>query len=205
MSTNKVNNTLYTESQNNTFNLSANIIVKIIITVVLIAVLVISVAKYNKILAYNTALNNTYLQVKSNVEKKADLVPRLLKLIQSHTKSESKLLRNIAKLRTKKSKNIQDISQLNKALKLSTLQLYAIIEKYPILNSSQEYKNLFQQIQELDNRINIVRMQYNAAVKEFNSLIELFPDNYIASFAGMSQRKYFQADKDELQALQLHI
>jgi len=199
---------VYEETKSDSFNISANIIIKLIIAVVFIAVSWIVIADYNKLITYNEEVKEAYAQVQSNIQRKADLLPNLVKVVKAYTKHETQLLQNITKLRAEANKDIQSIqklSQLNKSLNNSTLKLFSLVENYPDLKSSQQYQQLLSQIEGADNRINITRMQYNSAVKKLNASTKVFPSNIIASIAGVTEKPYFQADENAQKLLELEI
>jgi len=208
MSENEFNYDVYGETKSDSFNISANIIIKLIIAVVFIAVSWIAIADYNKLITYNEEVKEAYAQVQSNIQRKADLLPNLVKVVKAYTKHETQLLQNITKLRAEANKDIQSIqklSQLNKSLNNSTLKLFSLVENYPDLKSSQQYQQLLSQIEGADNRINITRMQYNSAVKKLNASTKVFPSNIIASIAGVTEKPYFQADENAQKLLELEI
>jgi LemA protein len=46
-----------------------------------------------------------------------------------------------------------------------------------------------------ENRINVARMRYNEAVKQYNRIIRTFPTVLLAGALGFDQRPYFQAQE----------
>jgi LemA protein len=73
-------------------------------------------------------------------------------------------------------------------------RLLAIAENYPQLQSSQNFRQLQDQLEGTENRISVARQDYNTSVGEYNSYIRRFPYNLTAKVFGMGQpREYFQA------------
>jgi LemA protein len=73
-------------------------------------------------------------------------------------------------------------------------RLLAISENYPELRSSQNFKELQDQLEGTENRIAVARTDYNTAVGQFNAYVRRFPYNLTAKVFGLSKpRPYFQA------------
>jgi LemA protein len=80
--------------------------------------------------------------------------------------------------------------QLNRGLG----RLLAIAENYPQLRSSDNFRQLQDQLEGTENRISVARQDYNTAVGEYNSYIRRFPYNITAKVFGMgTPREYFEA------------
>ena len=70
----------------------------------------------------------------------------------------------------------------------------AISENYPQLRSSENFKQLQDQLEGTENRISVSRQDYNAAVGEYNAYIRRFPYNITAKVFGLGKpREYFEA------------
>ncbi len=72
--------------------------------------------------------------------------------------------------------------------------LFAVAEAYPELKANDNFLRLQGQFQELENNIEAARRYYNAVVRDFNTMVESFPSNIIASMFGFKQEEYFQLE-----------
>src|ERR671925_318204 len=72
-------------------------------------------------------------------------------------------------------------------------RLLAIAENYPQLQSSQNFRQLQDQLEGTENRISVARQDYNTAVGEYNAFIRRFPYNLTAKIFGQGSREYFEA------------
>ena len=178
---------------------------KILLSISVVVVIAIFAYSYNSIVVSQEIVSESWADVESNIERKFDLLPNLVKVVKSYAKHESELFTNITNLRassedTLKNSNdlpskeqMQELAKLNKSINNSTLKLFAVAENYPNLKSSEQFLTLLSQIEGTENRINITRMNFNGAVKEFNSDIRTFPSNIVAFMMGLSKLDYFKA------------
>ena len=73
-------------------------------------------------------------------------------------------------------------------------KLLAITENYPQLKANENFMELQSQLEGTENRITVARRDFNAAAKEYNTVIRKFPKNIIASIGGFEKHNYFEAE-----------
>lgn len=162
---------------------------------------------YNAIVAKEEAVRSAYAQIESNLQREVDLLPNLVNVVKKYAQHEETVFENITALRAGASKSLQpqQLAKLDRSLKQSTLQLFAVAENYPQLASSEHFLALQSQIEGAQNRINVSRMLYNEAVSEYNAYIRQFPANIIAKMTGFQQKEYFHADKKAHQTFKVAL
>ena len=70
------------------------------------------------------------------------------------------------------------------------------LENYPQLRSNENFLRLQDELAGTENRIAIERRRYNETVQAYNTYIQLFPNNIVASIAGFKRNDaYFKADE----------
>ena len=70
-----------------------------------------------------------------------------------------------------------------------------VVENYPDLKSSENFKQLSDELAGTENRIAVARKDYNNSVKALNTSIKKFPNNVLAGMFGFEQATYFAADE----------
>jgi len=172
---------------------------------------------YNSLVDKEENVMESWSQVESNLQRKLDLLPNLVKVVKTYAKHEKELLTEITALRA----NADDLLSENKSLpnevqvaKLgkmkqnldtSLLKLYAVAENYPDLKSSEQFLQLQSQIEGAENRINITRMQFNSSVGDFNAYMRTIPSNIIASIGGFQRKAYFKSEQSAHKKLDLGL
>lgn len=72
----------------------------------------------------------------------------------------------------------------------------------PDITSTQLYSDFMVQVEGSENRINVVRRDYNASVTSYRNSVQMFPGSLVAGFGGYTanQFPYFQAQEGADQA-----
>jgi LemA protein len=70
-----------------------------------------------------------------------------------------------------------------------------VVERYPELKATQNFRELQTQLEGTENRITVERMRFNEAAQTFNTRRESFPTVLLAGFFGdrFKSKAYFQA------------
>jgi LemA protein len=96
------------------------------------------------------------------------------------------------------------MASANQQLSQGLGRLLAIAENYPQLQSSQNFRQLQEQLEGTENRVAVARQDYNTAVGEYNSYIRRFPYNLTAKVFGLgTPREYFEAAEGAREAPQV--
>jgi LemA protein len=73
--------------------------------------------------------------------------------------------------------------------------LLVVVEKYPDLKATQNFRDLQVQLEGTENRITVERMRFNEAAQAFNTRRLRFPTVIIANFFGdrFREKAFFKA------------
>jgi LemA protein len=161
---------------------------------------------YNTIQTLDERVNQSQGQIQAQLQRRADLIPNLVNTVKGITKQEDTVFISIANARSRlggaiQSGNVPEMAAANAQLNAGLGRLIAIAENYPQLQSSQNFKELQDQLEGTENRISVARQDYNAAVGEFNAYIRRFPYNITAKVFGLGKpREYFEAQEGAKEA-----
>jgi LemA protein len=150
---------------------------------------------YNQIQTMDERVNQAQGQVQTQLQRRADLIPNLVNTVKGVTKQEDTVFISIANARARLGGAVQagNVPGLGRLL--------AIAENYPQLQSSQNFRQLQDQLEGTENRIAVARQDYNTAVGEYNAYIRRFPYNLTAKVFGLgTPREYFEAAPGSTQA-----
>ncbi len=170
---------------------------------------------YNSVVTKEEQVKTAWSQVESNIQRKVDLLPNLVKVVKRYAAHEKEVYTQIAALRAKAGRMLEQaqrdgtkvvkMAALQKQLDAATAKLFAVAENYPELRSSEQFLQLQSQIEGAENRINITRMQFNEAVGEYNAYLRHIPANIVAALGGFRPKAYFKADAKAHQKLTLEL
>ena len=165
----------------------------------LTALVLIAGCGYNKIQTLDEQVNQAQGQIQTQLQRRADLIPNLVATVKGVTKQEDTVFISIANARARlggavQSGNIPEMAAANQQLTQGLGRLLAISENYPQLKSSENFRQLQDQLEGTENRISVARQDYNTSVGEYNAYIRRFPYNLTAKVFGLGKpREYFEA------------
>jgi LemA protein len=165
----------------------------ILIITLLGALLSLTGCGINNIPTYDEEAKASWSQVLNNYQRRADLVPNLVKTVKGFAAQEKDVLTAVVEARSKVAGMKVDASMLNDpdamkmfqenqaALSSALSRLLVTVERYPDLKSSQNFLALQSQLEGTENRIAVARRDYIEAVKRYNTELRTFPGRWWAA------------------------
>ena len=163
-------------------------------TLLMIALLgLLSGCGVNDIPRKDEAVTAAWSQVLNQYQRRADLVPNLVQVVQRYAKQERETLTAVVEARSKVAQttlpkdvltNPQAFKQFQQnqgALSSALSRLLVVVERYPDLKSNQNFLALQSQLEGTENRIAVARRDYIQAVQDYNTEIRTFPGRIWAS------------------------
>ena len=77
--------------------------------------------------------------------------------------------------------------------------IFAVVEAHPSLQANENFAQLLQTLEEVEDAIQRARRYYNAVIRDYNMSIESFPRNLLAGLLGFHPRQYFSVSGEEEQ------
>ena len=182
------------------------IVLGILVVLLLVAALVFGgmfVSRRNEMVTMKEGITGAWAQVDTVIQRRLDLVPNLVETVKGIAAQEKEVFSNIAEARAAMagartpSERIEANDQLGGALS----RLLLVVGNYPQLQSSQNFIRLQDELAGTENRIAVERRKYNQTVQQYNTYIQLFPNNIVASLSGHEREDaYFRTTEEARQA-----
>lgn len=158
---------------------------------------------YNNMQAQDEQVNASWAEVVNQYQRRADLIPNLVKVVGQYAKHEQQVLTQVAQARAAAGSvqitpevlndptQFQKYQQAQDQLGGSLSRLMAISERYPELKADRQFQDLQAQLEGTENRITVARNRYIKAVQSYNTTVRQFPTNITAKVFGMKTRPNF--------------
>jgi LemA protein len=151
----------------------------------------------NDLATKREAINGAWSQVDADLQRRADLIPNLVETVKGYAKEETGVIQSISNARAGllNAKSPQEKIDANQKLEGALGRLLVVVENYPNLKANQNFQSLQFQLEGTENRILQARRRYNEAVQNYNTTLQLFPNNIVAGMAGFQREDaYFKTD-----------
>jgi len=180
------------------------------IVVLLVLVLVVSViGSYNSLVSLDQKVLSQWAQVENVYQRRADLVPNLVETVKGAAAFEKDTFIAVTEARAKvgqvslgggqnpaaNPEAFAKFQQAQDGLSSALSRLLVVVEKYPELKATQNFRDLQVQLESTENRITVERMRFNETAQAFNTKRMRFPTVIIANFFGerFREKAYFKA------------
>lgn len=169
----------------------------ILVIVVIIAILVIN--KYNALVKARQKVKNAWSQIEVQLQRRFDLIPNLVECVKGYMEHESSVLEKVTALRSSwaNASSVEEKANLDNELSGALKTIMAVSENYPDLKANQNFTDLQNNLKETENKISFSRQFYNDTVTMYNTKLEVFPDNIVASMFNFKAELLFNVDSEE--------
>jgi LemA protein len=178
--------------------------------VLVVVVLVLGIwlmGTYNSLVSLDQKTTSQWAQVENVYQRRADLVPNLVETVKGAAAFEKDTFTQVTEARAKVGQiqlgnnpasdpaAFAKFQQAQDGLSQALSRLMVVVEKYPDLKATQNFRDLQVQLEGTENRIAVERMRFNEAAQAFNTRRMSFPTVIIAGFLGSryQEKAYFKA------------
>lgn len=169
----------------------------IIIAIVVLLLLALA-GIYNRLVTLRNRIDNAWSQIDVQLKRRYDLIPNLIETVKGYASHERELLENVTKARSEaiSAGSVGDQGKAENMLTGTLRSLFAVAENYPDLKANQNFMMLQEELSGTESKIAFSRQFYNDTVMSFNTSIQTFPSNMVASTFGFTQREYFEIEEE---------
>lgn len=175
----------------------------IVVLIVIIAVVFYFIVTYNNLVRKDEGVKLMWNEMQNNYQRRTDLVPSLVAIVQGSAAFEKKILEEIAEKRS------EAVSSLGKGVSYSNYKsqeqaqgelantmnrLIAVVEAYPDLKSTNAFLGLQTQLEGTERRIKFARKDFNEKVNLYNQSVRQFPSSLVAKLFGFKPKEGFAAE-----------
>ena len=188
----------------------------ILLTIALVAAFGLSGCSYNELTAKQQGVKGKWANVESAMQRRADLVPNMVKAAQMAGVQEQEVFGQIADARSrllnaqqaapagaegdKTPEQKQAVIDANNSFGGTIGRLLSLQESYPQLRSVDAFMSVQNELAGTENRIKVARDDYNGAVTDYNTTRNQFPAVITAGLFGFKEEPFFKAEEGATKA-----
>jgi LemA protein len=171
----------------------------IYLLIVLAVIAIYVVIAYNRLVSLRQSWRQAFADIDVQLKQRHDLVPNLVETVKGYAAHESGVFTKVTEARATamRATGIGEKSAAESALSGAIGNLLAVAENYPQLKANENFRQLQDELTDLENKIAAARRFLNNAVAEYNAAIQQFPAVLFAGAFGFAQAPMFELDAAE--------
>ncbi|MFW6145663.1 MAG: LemA family protein [bacterium] len=161
---------------------------------------------YNRIVQMEQQVESQWSNVENVYQRRADLIPNLVNTVKGYAEHERETLQEVIEARSKATstnvdaenlspEQIEQFQQNQQALGSALSRLMVVVERYPDLKASENFRQLQAQLEGTENRISVERRRFNESARDYNTYIDQFPQKIYANLFDFDEKAYFEAQE----------
>ena len=159
---------------------------------------------YNGMVTMGESVTSQWGNVETQYQRRLDLIPNFVNTVKGAANFEQQTLKQVIEARAKatsvtidpKNLNEQSMAQFQQAqgqVSSALARLMVVVEQYPELKATQNFRDLQVELEGTENRISVERRKFNELALAYNTYIKKFPQNFIAGMFSFQVKPYFKS------------
>ena len=178
-----------------------------LLAVFVVALAVWAIVVFNLLVRDRNRVSQSWSDVDVQLLRRHDLIPRLVEMVKGYAGHERALQTSLAELRAQGTSTTSPAArtEVERSVSSGVTRLVAVIEAYPDLKASENFRDLHAKLVDTENQIQYARRYYNGAVNLYNNRMQRFPDLLIANNFGFKPAEFFDAEEKVTAAPQVSL
>jgi LemA protein len=193
-----------------------SVIIAVFFGLIILGIVLWGTKVYNRMVTLQEAVTSQWANVETQYQRRADLIPNFVNTVKGAANFEQQTLTSVIQARASATQikldptkmtaeNLQQFQSAQGELSSALGRLMVVMEQYPELKATQNFRDLQVELEGTENRISTERRNFNLVAQTFNTYIKRFPQSFIAGFGGFSARPYFESQEGTDKAPQVQF
>ncbi|TAK03984.1 LemA family protein [Patescibacteria group bacterium] len=162
---------------------------------VVVALLAWLILSYNGLIQGRNRVDEAWSDIEVQMKRRYDLIPNLVETVKAYAKHEDSVFTKVTQARSAamNAKTPAEHAQAENMLTGTLKSLFAVAEAYPALQAAGNFLDLQQNLTDAEDKIQSARRFFNGNARDYNTSLQSFPTNLIASAFGFRKREFYDA------------
>ena len=151
---------------------------------------------YNGLIRLRNQVKDAWSGIDVQLKRRYDLIPNVVETVKGYAAQEKSVFEEVTKARSA-AMGAGTPAEKGKAENMLTgalKSLFAVAEAYPELKSNQNFLDLQRELSMTEDKVQAARRFYNGSVRDYNTKLEVFPNNVFAGMFGFKKEEFFQIE-----------
>lgn len=152
---------------------------------------------YNSLIRRRNQVDESWSDIDVQLKRRYDLIPNLVAAVKGYMTHEQGTLEKVTQARAAAmgAKTMSDHAKSENMLTDALKSLFAVSENYPDLKASQNFLQLQDELSDTENKIQAARRFYNGNIRDYQTAIQSFPTNILASAFSFKTKEFFELEE----------
>ena len=154
----------------------------VVLGIILLIIVAIAGGSYNRLVKLSQSVDAQWAQVQNVYQRRADLIPNLVSTVSGAANFEKSTLTEITAARASVGQvkvnpnaaptdpaQLAEFDRAQAQLGSALSRLLVVVERYPDLKATVNFRDLQAQLEGTENRISVERRDFNLAVQAYNT------------------------------------
>jgi LemA protein len=154
---------------------------------------------YNKLVRLRNRADALWADIDVQLKRRHDLIPNLVAVVSGYATHERSTLDEVTLARSQaiSATSSAEQTQAENVLTGALGRLFANVERYPELKAETSFRQLQEELAQLERVISMSRQAYNLTVQAYNNTVDTVPSAYVAWFTSFGDRPYLTAAESD--------
>lgn len=159
-----------------------------------------AISIYNRFFSLKNTHEATLGQIRVALKKRLDMIEQLLGATKSYASFEKDTLERVTAMRASVgSAGAGDLAGVEAESRSILGRLFAVMENYPDLKTSQTVMSLMDGVKQIEDEIARQRYTANNVAEQFNTMIDTIPSNFIGKMIGLIKLQYLEFAGEDIE------
>lgn len=160
-----------------------------------------AVALYNRLVRLRALVREGFSGITVQLRRRADLIPNLVSTVEGYATHEREVLTEVTAHRSDPTRagGVRATAEADQAFGAMLGRLMAVAEDYPDLKADDNFRQLQDELAEIEEQLQGARRYYNATVRDLNTRVQSFPDVLLARPMGFAEEPFYADDDAGIQ------
>jgi LemA protein len=183
-----------------------SIIIGAVLALIVLSVVIWGTRVYNTMVTMNEGVTSQWGNVETSYQRRSDLIPNFVNTVKGAANFEQTTLTQVIEARAKATsvtidptkmtpESMAQFQQAQGQVSSALGRLMVVMEQYPELKATQNFRDLQVELEGTENRISVERKKFNDVALTYNTFIRRFPQNFIAGMFSFQMKPYFKAEE----------
>ena len=151
---------------------------------------------YNSLIRKRNRVDEAWSDIEVQLKRRYDLIPNVLETVKGYASYEQSVFQKVTEARTQAmgARTAQEHAEAENVLTSTLKTLFAVAENYPDLKANANFLDLQRELADTENKIQSARRFFNSTVLDYNTSIQSFPTNIMASAFSFGKKEFFDLE-----------